>query len=488
MNSIKTLVTLTPFLAVLTLLSCAPKSEKATGAETAAAAEESSPFSSSPFSSLSVEDKYHRLDILYDVLAKDDPGNEDTQGFRLLESEGRRALAKGDEAKAGQLADEAMQLILKSRTKCYEEHKSRIDTSYSGETCAGILSLAESLKDKNLEMEKKGDDWAAGEYHQAAVEQGYLAMLAAFQPPQDPEEITDAALGVESLFKELGEGSKADQVRAEVTEHFRKRLAELSRALNDRLGGRSLESEKRIISASEGIYMMIKHELEDLSDEYDEVGKAARRYDPEKFNPPSYSARIMTWARGWDEYWAQKPYLAKQGKLPDLYQKDVDVIMDNRNKIKEGAAPTTNTGINITEIKRKLDDQFMYLEVKIENAGYAPIMRPKMVVTGTVISEVKDLGIKKFMPGSIEKFPIVAVHFIGTIEPDAYTEHELVLLYDLPDGTEKKIIQPVVKEYEIPSYYYYWDPYDFWDYYYDYYYGGSNSRWTTRGKGRGFPR
>jgi len=387
-----------------------------------------------------LEDRFEKLDFVYDIVQKDHPTNQDTILYRRKIAEAQKALGEGDYESAVSLTNEAQRAILNARKACYDRHVNMVIKGESNQTNEELLWEAKEYKRLAEKAERMGNDWEAEMYYQASVEQGSLALMACRNSENVEFELVKYAKEMEMLLEAAGETREAEAIRRQMENSLQRSLNELSREINVRLEGRARGYTEAELKSTRQAFVAAKEDLQEIHQVYKKFAESAENFAPEKFDPPHYSARIINWSNKWEQYW-KNPESNKIERFAGLTKEEAETVLAQHNEIKEGARSTREKGVVVREEEIVVFDDLMMIKGTFQNSGTEPIFNPRIVACGMVISNPERLGYNRIMPGNTASFEIMAMHFMGKKANNKNVpEHQLVVIYDDIRGQEVKVL------------------------------------------------
>lgn len=392
--------------------------------------------------------KLEMLDVQYAILLKDNPSNSDTQPFRKIIAESRKALGKGDTKKALLLADEARVWIDDARRAHYHKHESRIKAGGAGKSARVLMDEAFGFKEKAEAATNEGDHWKSGQYFQAAMEQGELALLASMGSPKQALELIGLAHKMEAIYNAAGKTDQAYQSRQRVIRWLESALATLRGQINAKLSAEAPGYDKATLCSNKEAFGMAAQDLKDLDNLYKKTSEGANKYAPESIRVQDYTPKVNAWSGSRKKICGGTLHLSSNGgNEPDPERRQILQLIAAHNKqYKQGVETIDGTGILLVETDVYSRGGSVVVKGMVQNNKTEPIIKPQVVVTGQMISVCSDLGYESFNPRMKTTFACTLEFY----SPDAFQDkggkvpsHELVLIFKEQNGLERRVIQPV---------------------------------------------
>ncbi len=394
--------------------------------------------------------RLERLDILYEILLKDDPPQSDTLPFRRTFSRAEKEIKQGELEEASAHIREAEQWILEAREKYYHEHESRIVAGASEEAPDSLMKEAMFFLEKARSEKAEGDQWAADQYFQAAIEQGELSLLAVKRSPGEALKMIELTKNMETIYMEAGKPDRAEESRRRVIQSLNASINVLGRRINDRLEGKAQGFDEKTMEKGGPQLQEAIEELRGLNQTRNRIIAAAEEYAPESIQARDYTAAVSTWISRKKRLQYQKPESAPKTGEEVAHDKD-DIIKrelaEHNQLYKQGAEPIKGTGISLRETDIYIQGKTLIIRGELQNFRTEPILNPRITVVGYVYSEVQDLEYKHFDPlmSTVFHIPISGFNADALQRQGIVPPHQLVLIFEEPNGIKRKVITPTMK-------------------------------------------
>ncbi|MFO8057413.1 MAG: hypothetical protein R6V10_08970 [bacterium] len=394
-----------------------------------------------------LQKKYDRLEVLYDILRKDDPSQQETRQFRDWMAEAKESLKNDNPAKAADRLEKAKEWMSEARPRYYRSHKERIASGESGKSCKALMSEALDYKSTAAEAEQKGESWTAQQYYRAAMEQGELALLCARQSPDKAMVLIDLYPSMRSIYRSAGALEREKETRGEVTAWLHSTLRDMEQEITDRLSGKAEGYDQSALSRNQKTFDKKARQVRKLNQSYLELASAAQSRFPEsRFQPMDFSGHISSWERDWHNFFQGSPGRPQEREKEDKGEQ-LKKELERHNRIKQGAKSIEGSGIILEELGVFSYGPGLFLKGKIQNKRSEPIYNPRVVVTGRLMSEVVEIGYHKMSPLFSATFRLPLQHFSSeayTRNKNTLPSHELLLIFkERPQGPDIKLIKKI---------------------------------------------
>jgi len=399
-----------------------------------------------------IEQRLKQVRALYEILQKDEPPAEATQKFREKLAAAEQAFKNQDYARASQLSLELEPWIEEARPFYYERHLKLIREGKAPKSGEAMMDEAMEFLKKATLAREEGEQWMANQFFQAAIEHGEAALLVEQQTPEQTVTLLRITRQMDVVYNASGRQGRGRESRGRVAEHARGVLGGLETQLRDRLEGRTQGYDQSSLARSEGAVQSAAREVNRLHNLYQSIVNEYNRTFPEdEYQAVSFGAVITGWQTNWAAYHKTPAPRTPDPRSPDQDPRELEIKrkLAEHNKIKQGALPADNSGIYLDEVGFTARGRAVVLKCVIQNLRPEPIYRPRVVVTGGLMSEPFDLGYYKLNPltSSIFQVPILYYNTDYLIQLGGLPAHELLLIFqESPDGPEKKVIKPIGRQ------------------------------------------
>jgi hypothetical protein len=388
------------------------------------------------------EVKLAKLDILYEILLKDHPPQNDTIIFRQKMAEARSATQKGNDLEAQRLADEAEKWILEARSNYYKKHLSDVNFKNIQETPEELYASSQTFKNKALTAQSLGNEWAAKQYYQASIEQGELSLVASKLVPVNSRQVIKLAEDLEVVYKaadRMEEGKKSKEV---TFEYIKDDLARNKKEMERRLSGEARGFDTRYLGKCDKT-LEAYAKLNSLNAIIVGSSENAEKYAPDHFRKKNYSADIATWRKNWEDRCSGKAPTDDPWKYQD---KCVPALSAHNSEYKTDAEPASGTGILLKENDVYVRGDKVFIRGQIQNNRTEPIYNPRITVAGGVMSDVKILPYKTFTPLTTTTFELQLDCFNSEAfykSGDSIPKHDIVVIFNESTGVVRKVFQRI---------------------------------------------
>jgi len=389
-----------------------------------------------------------RLDVRYEVLLKDDPPQAETLSFRKMTADADKALDKGRLDQAGELIEGAREWMDEARPRYYEQHRSRILSGEDGESPEALLEEARFFLEKAGTRKKRGGTWAADIYYDAAIEQGELALLAVKNTPEHSLKLIEMAREVEAVYTEAGDPEGARLSRERVIKSLKVSIDVLGQRITDRIAGRAQGYDSESLEDPEKLDKAAR-ELMELNDLRNAIIDQAGRFAPGKIEARDYTPAVAGWVNRQRNRRMRPRREEKKEEPPKHDRRDIirRELKEHNEKYRQGAESLQGTGISLRQTDIYQQGATLIIRGELQNFRTMPIMNPKVTVVGYVYSEVIDLKYSSFPPLMRTSFhiPILGFNADALKEQGIIPPHELVLIFEEPNGVTRKVITATIK-------------------------------------------
>jgi hypothetical protein len=182
-------------------------------------------------------------------------------------------------------------------------------------------------------------------------------------------------------------------------------------------------------------------EVENLHAEYQKIAAEAPKVFPNhNFRTQDYRPYIEEWRKSWEAYYTTNPPPPPPPPSEDPCAKKRQA---HTKKYETGAVPAQIAKIFISKYDLYGQGTTIVLKIKVQNLNSTPIYRPRLTLTGGLISEVVDLGFAKMDPGITTTIHIAVDCFsVDDYQRSGMPNYNAVLIYqESEDGPDKKAIQ-----------------------------------------------
>ncbi len=399
------------------------------------------------FSKEELQKRYDRLEVRYDIMQKDDPPQQETLEWRNRMVDAKNALKKGELEKAATLIKKSEEWISKAGPRYYRAHQERINSGKAEKSGRQLMTEALDYLETAKNAEKNNKSWTADRYYRAAMEHGELALLTERQSPQQAMELIELYPSMREIYEATGASERAAETRNKVVSHIQTILRNKEQQISNRLSGKAAGYDQKTLSVNKAAFDEKAREVRKLNREYLKLAGAAQSTFPEsRFQPMDYSRYIAKWIDDWHRFFEGAPVKndepQKKEKNDELKKK-----LEKHNRIKRGAKSIEGSGIVLEELSIFTYGPAVFIKGKLQNKKSHPIYKPRVVVTGNLMSDVVDIGYYKMSPLLSSTFQMSLKHFTTeafTQNNNMLPSHELMVIFkDEPGGPDIKLLKPV---------------------------------------------
>jgi len=386
-----------------------------------------------------------RLEILLEILNKDNPPHNETFAFRQNIVKAQKAHESGAAAEAERFLAEAEAWVAEARKSFYREHESKVAAGATDQYLAALLDQVGKFSAKGKKAAVAGDDWAAEQYYVAAIEQAELTLLIMQQSPDQADELIVVAMMMEDIHKNAYGPERAAEVRARMHKYIDRSMMELDRYIKDCASSRIHECTRTAVATDREYLKQLNVKMKEKNDTLSRLTMDAAVYNSTRYQRVDHEEMIQAWHTNWLAYLAKAP--KQDDKVKNIREKkEYQKKLQEHSKRAQGASPAYQAKIDIVEAGAVTRGDVVMIKGKICNRKQQAILNPRVTIYGGIMSEVLDLGYRRLEPQVIVDFKVILKgyatrdHEINDGKPPA---HSILLIYNDVDGREIKVQQTI---------------------------------------------
>jgi hypothetical protein len=221
----------------------------------------------------------------------------------------------------------------------------------------------------------------------------------------------------------------------------------IGRQIQQRLNNQAPGFETATLTDSRDAVETASAELARLDDQYQQVAAIAQNYAPGECRVADYAPNIAAFTRKWRATHEKPPVNnPHENDDPKINEGACMLSLAQHNQLKKDAQSTEGSGIVIEESEVYVQGEAVVIRGKLQNLRNSPILKPRITVTGGIMSKIVDLGYERLNPPLSTTFQLQLECF--TVEAynrsmNKIPDHQLLLIFQEPNGSERKVIQPI---------------------------------------------